>query len=87
MKNNTFSAVALKYPPDREAPVIQAKAKGLLAEKMISIAEENKIPVVKDTLTESILSIQEIGDCIPEETWRAVAVIFAMIKKMESEKG
>ncbi|MCR5218154.1 EscU/YscU/HrcU family type III secretion system export apparatus switch protein [Treponema sp.] len=83
MKNNNFSAVALKYPPEKEAPVIQAKAKGFLAERMIEIAKENDIPVVEDQLTENILSLQEIGDCIPEETWRAVAAVFAMIKQME----
>lgn len=84
MNKKSLSAVALKYPENKEAPVIQAKAKGLLAERMIQIAEENKIPLVKDSLTENILSLQEIGDCIPQETWQAVAAIFAAIKKMQS---
>jgi len=86
MKKSAFSAVALKYPPDADAPLIAAKEKGLLAERMVQIARENDIPVVEDSMTENVLSLAEIGDCIPECTWQAVAGVFAMIKQMEEKK-
>ena len=86
MTSSKFSAVALKYPQNVEAPLIVAKEKGLLAERMVQIAEENGVPVVEDSLTENVLSVAEIGDCIPESTWQAVAGIFAMIQKLEGKK-
>jgi len=78
-----LSAVALKYPLDAEAPLIAAKERGRLAKRMIEIAEENKIPVIEDDVLENVLSIQDVGQCIPEETWEAVASIFAYIIKVE----
>lgn len=79
-----LSAVALKYPKNADAPIIVAKAKSHLAQKMIEIAKENDIPIVKDELVENILSVEEIGECIPENTWQAVAQIFAMIMNLEN---
>ena len=83
MKNNS-TAVALRYPADAAAPVIMAKEKGVLAERMITIARENNIPVVENKMVANILSVQELGQCIPEETWQAVAEIFAYIQKLEN---
>lgn len=82
---NISSAVALKYPSGAYAPFIAAKQKGILAQKMIDIAVENNIPVVENELVNNILMMQEIGDFIPEETWEAVAGIFAFIQKLERE--
>ena len=78
-----LSAVALKYPLDAQAPLIAAKERGRLAKRMIEIAEENGIPVIEDDILENVLSIQDVGQCIPEETWEAVAAIFAYIIKVE----
>ena len=78
-----FSAVALKYPENAAAPLITAREKGILARRMVQIAEENGIPVVEDEITENVLSVAEIGECIPECTWQAVAGIFAMIRDLE----
>lgn len=83
MKEN-IKAVALKYPENKEAPVIAAREKGLLAERMLQIARENNIPVVEDSLLTDVLTTAEIGECIPEETWKAVASIFAYIQRVEN---
>lgn len=85
MNKSKFSAVALKYPPYAEAPLIIAKEKGVLAERMVEIAEKNGIPVVKDEVVSNVLSVAEIGDCIPESAWTAVAGIFAMIRNLEED--
>lgn len=79
MKEVEHSAVALKYPEKADLPFISAKAKGKLAEKLIEIAEQNKIPVIKDEFAANILSVQEIGSAIPESTWEIVAKIFAAV--------
>ena len=79
------SMIALRYPEGAECPFISAKAKGKLAEKMLEIAEEKKIPVVQDALLEGILTAEEIGESIPVETWEIVAKIFAFIAETESK--
>lgn len=76
-------AVALKYPKNAYAPFITAKGTGLTAEKILEIARENDIPVkVEDTAVE-ILSNQDIGDAVSEETWEVLAIIFSTIMKKE----
>ena len=77
--SETKSAVALRYPDGAECPFISAKAKGVLADKMLEIAEENNIPVVEDQLLAGILTVEEIGESIPLETWEIVAKIFAFL--------
>ena len=83
MKNEKL-AVALKYPRSADCPFIAAKAKGQLAERIIKEAHKNNIPVVEDKIASKILSVQEIGEAIPEQTWEIVAKIFALV--VESEK-
>lgn len=86
MNPETLTAVALKYPETAEAPIIAAKAKGDLARKMVSIAKENDIPVVEDELLSNVLSLQDIGECVSEETWLSVAKVFAFIAGLEKGK-
>lgn len=85
--NGVQKAVALKYPSGADAPFIAAKAKGVLAERLIAIAEEQHIPVVENKIAADILTFEEIGACIPEETWEIIAKIFAFVvdnnKKMQ----
>ncbi len=75
------SAVALAREAGIDAPLILAKGKGELAERILEIASDNGIPVIEDELLATILSEAEIGTCIPEETWLAVASIFAFLRK------
>lgn len=77
-------AVALRYPENAEAPFVVATGKGKLAERLLDIARKNNVPVVEDEFTANILSVQEIGTAIPEDTWEIVARIFAVV--VESEK-
>lgn len=72
-------AVALKYPKNAYAPFITAKGTGVTAEKILEIAEKKNIPIkVEDTVVD-ILSAQDIGDAVNEETWEVLAIIFAAI--------
>lgn len=78
-----FFAVSLKYPENADAPFISAKESGILAKKMVEIAQENSIPVVENDIAANVLSMRQIGECIPESTWEAIAEIFAFIKNTE----
>jgi type III secretion system FlhB-like substrate exporter len=82
----TKKAVALSYFDETEAPFLTAKGKEHLAEKIIQIAKENSIPVVKNIEATEVISMQEIGEYIPEETYEILAKIFAFIKSKEGYK-
>lgn len=75
-----ISASVLSYPQNASAPFLLTKGKGKIAEKIIEIANENSIPIVKDEILDNVLSIQEIGEYVPEETFEVLAKIFAFIK-------
>ena len=45
-----------------------------------------KIPITEDAALADFLSMQEIGQAIPEETWEAVAKIFAFIVQFEAKE-
>ena len=85
MKNNLL-AVSLKYPENVDAPLITAKTSGIFAKKMVEIARENGIPVVEDDILANVLSVHQIGECIPETTWEAVAGVFSMISFLEKNR-
>ena len=60
-------AVALRYDVDKNiAPVIVASGMGHVAEKIIEIAGENKVPIYEDTSLTTILTQLELGSEITE---------------------
>ena len=69
----------MKYPCGSDAPFIAAKAKGVLAQKLVELAEEQKIPVVEDKIAADIPTGEEMGASLPEETWKIIAQIFAFV--------
>lgn len=82
MKTNALKAVALRYPEWSDAPFISANAKGYAAEQLLKIADENGIPVVQNAEMADVLSVQNVGQFIPEETYSAIAAVFAFIAKI-----
>lgn len=81
------TAIALSYPDGAEAPFIVAKGKGNYAERILEIAEENSVYIVKDDLTADILSLYEIGEYIPPETYEVIAGVFAFLLRMRDEQN
>lgn len=79
------TAFALAYPAGAEAPFIVAKTKGLLAEKLIELAKEKDIPVNQDEALAGVLSMYDVGACVPPETYEALAKIFAFIQRHERQ--
>lgn len=72
-------AVALKYIEGTQAPVILAKGEGHKAEAMLDEAEKNGIPVTEDKVLVDMLGLSDVGNVVPENTWKALAVIFSYI--------
>ena len=76
-------ALAVKYNKELPAPFIQAKGRGVLADRLLDIAKKYDIPVVKDDLLSETLYMMEPGDYIPEEVYDIVAQILVFIKKTQ----
>ncbi|MEZ7892354.1 MAG: EscU/YscU/HrcU family type III secretion system export apparatus switch protein [Candidatus Wallbacteria bacterium] len=79
-KDEKKIAVALKYNQDNDtAPKISAKGRGVIAERILSLAEKNNIPFYKDgDLCELLLKIDSDSE-IPVELYAAVAKVMAFI--------
>ncbi len=74
---------------DREkssAPRLTARGRGLVAEKIIAMAEENNIPLYRDRDLIEILDKTEIDTEIPLEVYAVVAEIFAFIYQANKAK-
>jgi len=81
-----MNAVALMFLPDKNsAPVVVASGAGFLGNKIEEIAKANQVPIVKDEILASTLLQVPIGQEIPESLYKAVAVVFGFLYKLENE--
>ncbi|MDR3013521.1 MAG: flagellar biosynthesis protein FlhB [Chitinispirillales bacterium] len=86
--NPTHLAIALLYEPekDMDAPVVTAKGKGVIAQRIKKLAEDNKVPVVEDKpLAWAMFDKVEVNQPIPEEFFMAVAEILAYVYRMNNK--
>jgi flagellar biosynthetic protein FlhB len=85
--NPTHFAVALKYDMDTMAtPIVVAKGKNLIAQKIKEIARESGVPMVENKpLAQALFKSVEIGQGIPEELYRAVAEVLAYVFRLKGK--
>lgn len=83
MADKKKMAIALQYEKGFDAPTVVATGKGILAEKIISKAGEENVPVYKDEKLAKSLSSLEIGDTIPPELYGVVAEILVFVDNMD----
>lgn len=69
-------AVALYYD-GKGAPRVTAKGRGALAEQILALAEEHRIPLERDPELVTLLAQIPLGDEIPEALYRAIAEVIA----------
>ncbi len=79
--------MAIGYDPDKmSAPVVLAKGAYRIAEKIIDIARENKVPVVQNIpLARALYNNVEIDQEIPPEMYIAMAEVLAYVYKMKDK--
>jgi flagellar biosynthetic protein FlhB len=79
--NPTFIAIALRYEQGQDqAPVVLAKGKRLLAERIRDTAKSHGVPIVEDKpLARGLYEVAEVGEVIPTEFFAAVAEILAAV--------
>ena len=69
------------------APQVLAKGGDYLAKRIREIAEANFIPIIENKpLAWALYQNVEIGEEIPEDLYRGVAEILAMVYKLKKEK-
>ncbi|MBS4032423.1 MAG: EscU/YscU/HrcU family type III secretion system export apparatus switch protein [Clostridiales bacterium] len=85
-KEKRRQAVALAYNQQTDnAPRVVAKGTGKIAERIVEIAEGNKIPVREDAELARALSFLDTGDMIPVELYVTVAKILTEILSLDSK--
>jgi flagellar biosynthetic protein FlhB len=84
--NPTHYAVALRYETDMSAPMVVAKGRNLLAEKIKLLAKEHGIMLVENrALAQALYKSVEVGDSIPAKLYQAVAEILALVFRAQAE--
>jgi flagellar biosynthetic protein FlhB len=76
--NPTHVAIALRYEPERGAPLVVARGAGAIAAKIRERAAEERVPLVRDIpLARALYSSTKVGQAIPNELFSAVATLLA----------
>lgn len=78
--NKPKQAIALTYQKSNNAaPKVVAKGTGFMAEKIMSTAKQNSVPVYQNKTLASMLMAVELDREIPPELFQAVAEVLAYI--------
>lgn len=81
--NEPEIAVALKYRKDEDnAPRVICKGVRVKAEKIIEIAKQAGVPIMRNVPLAHALSRLEIGDEVPEELYDAVAEVLNYVYEL-----
>jgi flagellar biosynthetic protein FlhB len=84
--NPTHYAIALRYLTDMPAPVVVAKGRNLLAEKIKQLAREHGIMLIENRpLAQALYKSVEVGDSIPSKLYQAVAEILATVFRAQAD--
>ncbi len=85
--NPTEYAVALKYEPNSIAPVVVAKGRNVIAQKIRKIAIENNIPIQSNPpLARQLFRDIEVGQLIPPELYKAVIEVLSVVWAQQGKK-
>ena len=78
--------VALRYEPERDsAPRGVAKGEGLVAERILALAQENGVPVRHDGELTAVLARLDLEQEIPPAVYQVVAEILAFIHRVSGQ--
>lgn len=81
------TSVALHYDSRLPAPLVVARGKGELAERLVAIAEQHSIPVVDSgELAESLYAVAP-GELVPEAFYETVAEVLGFVWRLHLSGG
>jgi flagellar biosynthesis protein len=79
-------AAALRYDPEQDSvPVLLAKGKGYMAERIIALAREHGIHVHEDPRLVELLMSLDIAEMIPPQLYQVVARVLAAVYRVNKE--
>lgn len=86
--NPTHLAIALKYnPQSMGAPRVVAKGERLMAERIINLAKEHKVPIVRNIpLAHALYRSVEVGAEVPASLYKAVAEVLAFVYRLKEQQ-
>ena len=85
-KKQNRSAVSLKYDSRvNKSPLVTAKGKGLIADKIIALAKKNNIPIKEDPDLVQLLSQVDLNSEIPASLYKVVAELLSFVYKLNNE--
>ncbi len=87
IRNPTHYAVALKYDQDKNrAPLVVAKGKDYIAQRIVKIAEENDVYLMEDPpLARALYAQVDLGREIPYELYDAVAEVLTVVYREKNK--
>lgn len=86
MINKRKSAAAIKYDQNADnAPRLIAKGQGRVAERILELADELKIPVHRDPDLMEVLGKLNLYEEIPPELYAVVARILSFVYKLNNK--
>lgn len=78
------NAIALRYDMEKDkAPLVIASGRGPVADEILRIAEDNKIPLYEDPELAKLLSKLELDTEIPAELYTLVAEVLFFVYKLD----
>lgn len=80
------AAAALKYDPTGDsAPEVVATGRGLIADEIVRIANENGVPLHEDAGLVEALARLDLSSEIPRELYTVVAEVLAYVFRVDAE--
>ena len=80
------TSVALQYDSRLPAPMVVARGKGELAQRLNALAREHGVPVVDAPEVAEALVLADPGEFIPEAFYEAVAEILGFVWRSASDR-
>ena len=78
------TAVAMRYDVEKDkAPLILASGRGAVADEILRIADENKIPLYENRELANMLAKLEIDTEIPSQLYVLVAEVLFFVYKLD----
>lgn len=82
MSDPSKLAIALHYERGSGAPVVVAKGKGTIGEKIVEVAKAHDIPIEENEILAGALSKVELGEEIPSDLYKAVAEVLVFVLRL-----
>ena len=84
-REGRHAAAALQYDPVKPAPPeVVAVGKGAIADQIMRIARQNKIPIHEDRGLVEALAQLDVGAVIPRELYIVVAEVLAWVYQLDA---